>query len=152
MKYLFLTVVTFLVDRVTKIKAKEKLKNKEKRTILKGNINLELYQNKGIIFGHLRHKKELVMLLNIASLVLTVTMFILGVFTSDTNKIFKSGISILLGGALGNVYDRIKQGSVTDFFSFKLKPNIIFNLADMFIFIGSALIVIAELVYKKSNI
>jgi len=152
MKYIFLTILTFLVDRVTKIKAKEKLKNKEKKVIFKGNINLELYQNKGIILGHLRNKKELVMLLNIVSLVLTVAMFILGVFKFDTNKIFKSGISILLGGALGNVYDRIKQGSVTDFFSFKFKPNIIFNLADMFIFIGSIFIVISELFYKRWNV
>lgn len=149
MKYIFLTILTFMVDRVTKIKAKERLKNQNKKTILNGNINLELYENKGIIFGHLRNKKELVMFLNIVSLVITVAMFVFSVFKIGTNKIFATGISIFLGGAIGNIYDRIKQGSVIDFFSFKFKPNIIFNLADMFIFLGSIFIGISELLCKK---
>lgn len=55
----------------------------------------------------------------------------------------KLGLSIIIGGALSNLYDRLVRGYVVDYFSIewdRLK-KVVFNLGDMFVFLGSAVIV-----------
>ena len=55
----------------------------------------------------------------------------------------KLGLSIIIGGALSNLYDRLARGYVVDYFSIewdRLK-KVVFNLGDMFVFLGSAVIV-----------
>lgn len=60
----------------------------------------------------------------------------------------KLGASMVLAGAISNTYDRIKRKYVVDYFGFKTKweklNRITFNLADMFIFVGSGLLIVAE--------
>ena len=59
----------------------------------------------------------------------------------------KLGLSIVLTGAASNLYDRFRRGYVVDYFSIRLKglEKVVFNLGDMFIFFGSLLFVICEL-------
>lgn len=54
-------------------------------------------------------------------------------------RYFSSAIGMLLGGALGNAIDRVRISGVVDFFDFRIWP--IFNVADIFICVGVALIV-----------
>lgn len=56
----------------------------------------------------------------------------------------KLSLSLILGGALSNLYDRFKRGYVVDYFSFRYKvlEKIVFNLGDIFIFTGSILYLI----------
>ena len=60
----------------------------------------------------------------------------------------KVGLAFMTGGALSNVCDRLRIKKVVDYFAFKWKPDLIFNLADMFVFIGAIFIVISELKSK----
>jgi signal peptidase II len=60
------------------------------------------------------------------------------------SNILTIGLAFLTGGALSNVFDRIRLKKVVDFFSFKCKPDLIFNLGDMFIFLGCILLIINE--------
>lgn len=53
--------------------------------------------------------------------------------------LFSAAIGMLLGGALGNAIDRVRISGVVDFFDFRIWP--IFNVADIFICVGVALIV-----------
>ena len=143
----YLTIpILFLADWLTKRAAINKLQ-KDKRTILNGRIHLKIVYNEGAFMGLLKDKKPLLTLLNIAALLMAV-FFGLIVFLEKGSQLMKLGISFIIGGALGNVYDRIKKGKVTDFFSFKFKPNIYFNLADMFIFIGAFISVVASVLKR----
>ncbi|MBP5159013.1 MAG: signal peptidase II [Lachnospiraceae bacterium] len=54
-------------------------------------------------------------------------------------RLMKTGIAVMLGGALGNIYERVRKGYVTDYFSFCFLKKIIFNINDMFIIAGSLL-------------
>ncbi len=54
-------------------------------------------------------------------------------------RLFKSGFALMLGGAAGNIYERITKGYVTDYFSFCFLKKAIFNINDMFIITGSLL-------------
>ncbi len=59
----------------------------------------------------------------------------------------KIGLSMVLGGAISNLYDRLVKGYVVDYFSieFKRLKNVIFNLGDIFVFLGSLVFLAAEL-------
>ena len=60
----------------------------------------------------------------------------------------KLGLTMVLGGALSNTYDRVFRGYVVDYFSFNVKwkklSSVIFNIADLFIFIGSLMMSLFE--------
>lgn len=57
------------------------------------------------------------------------------------------GLGLILGGALGNIYDRIAYGGVRDFIDCSYYPS--FNIADAFIFIGVVIVFISSLRTKK---
>ena len=65
-------------------------------------------------------------------------------------SILKTGLAFTAGGSLGNLYERIFKRKVTDFLYFKYKKAPIFNVADIFIFIGGFIIMAAS--FNKKNI
>lgn len=104
--------------------------------------------NKGIAFGLFAGVKEIVIYL---SLVIVVAISLVPTFTKlkRSTEIF---LSFIVGGALGNLIDRIRFGYVIDFLTMKYWPTV-FNIADMFIFFGSIFLLIellqAEIRHNK---
>ena len=69
--------------------------------------------------------------------------FLTALLPQKGKRVQKIGIAIILGGAISNLYDRLVRGYVVDYFSIewdRLK-KVVFNLGDMFVFLGSAVIV-----------
>lgn len=62
------------------------------------------------------------------------------------NRLVIVSIGFLLGGALGNLYDRILYGFVVDFVDFHIWP--VFNVADIFIVTGAALFVLSNFIHE----
>jgi signal peptidase II len=143
-----LVPICFFIDRYTKAKAETSLSKVFVKKISNNNVYLKLVYNEGAFLGILKKHKKCLMLFNIISLI-ALTIMCLTVFLQKGLYIMKLGLSILIGGALGNLYDRASRGRVIDFFAFKIKPNLYFNLADMFVFLGSALVLISSAI--KSN-
>ena len=71
----------------------------------------------------------------------------LALFTKKGCVAQKIGLSMVLGGAISNLYDRLVKGYVVDYFSieFKRLKKVIFNLGDIFVFLGSLVFLIGEL-------
>ena len=84
--------------------------------------------------------------------VLSTTLALTG---SGEKKLRKAGLSLLTGGALGNLADRLRDGYVTDFVTFTKGPEkltqLAFNTADFSIFAGAILIVIDEILEKSDD-
>ena len=118
----------------------EKKESEAGRKILGGKILLRRYHNKGAVLNAGEKKSWLVAA---ASLFLTGVMTAVFVLTLSKhgNIGLKTGLSLLLGGAFSNTYDRLKRKYVVDYFSFQVKweplRRIVFNLADFCILIGA---------------
>ncbi len=71
----------------------------------------------------------------------------------DLSKCLIIGISLIIGGGLGNIYDRILYGSVTDFlyFDFVIFHTGIVNMADIFVTIGFFLIILESFFSRKKH-
>lgn len=151
---LYILIVVAFVIAETKIKNYiEKNKNlDEEQEILNGKIIIRKHYNEGAFLNFLEDKKELVKTISCAFLGLLLLLFAFAL-PKKGNRLYKLGLALVLGGAISNVADRVSRGKVIDYFTInygKLK-TVIFNLADMALFLGSVLIFLASLFSSKGK-
>lgn len=112
-----------------------------------GKVLLHKNHNAGFSFGYLKDRPEMVQMIPLA--VASFVGGMLGGLLKTKGRIAdKLALSMVLGGAVSNLYDRLFRHYVVDYFSLqfgKLK-KVVFNLGDIFIFLGAAIFLIAELV------
>tara|TARA_B100000767_G_C19558419_1_gene448004 strand:+ start:31 stop:534 length:504 start_codon:yes stop_codon:yes gene_type:complete len=141
----------FFLDRITKVKI---IAHQENNNIIFVNdyLNLELIWNTGIGFGLLSLDANLFYHL-ITLLIFFVIIFLFYVIykSSYVDKIL---FSLVLGGALGNFYDRILYFAVPDFIDLHYNDFhwFTFNIADIFISVGIILHIVKDLIFKKNEI
>ena len=129
-------VAVFALDQVTKALVRGGLSVGERRDLV-GFLHLVRVNNKGIAFGALGGGQAIVVVIVAAALVGLVVYF---VYTAGRPLVWLP-TGLLLGGALGNVFDRVRAGAVTDFLKVPHWPA--FNVADMAITAGVIALVIS---------
>ena len=115
-------------------------------------IDFYLTFNSGIAFGFLDLGSRVMSnILTFVGILIVVYMLVLLKNENDNTK--KLALSIIIGGALGNIFDRLPDGYVTDFLHLKINnfSFFIFNIADASITIGAVLLIYLEL-FKKDNV
>ena len=145
---IFLVLAIFSIDRITKNQIIENNIN-YLPAYINNYLNLDLVWNTGIGFGLLNLQAGIYYHL-ISLVIILVLLFIISIsFRSDNyERVF---YSIIIGGAAGNLYDRIVYYAVTDFIDFHYNDYhwFTFNIADIFITIGIIFILIKEIFAKK---
>jgi len=88
------------------------------------------------------------------SLSILIIIFLLSLIRNESTILSKLSISFIIGGALGNVLDRLTYGAVVDFISLHAKGFswYIFNIADMFIVLGVILFILSQFILSKKNV
>ena len=127
-------LIIFFLDRYTKLFI---LNNFTENTYyLNDYINLDLVWNTGIGFGLFSSNSDIIY--NLTSLLIIMVIICLIYFLIRSEKYEKIIYSIIVGGALGNFYDRMFFKAVPDFIDFHYKNFhwFTFNLADIFITLG----------------
>ena len=144
----------FLIDRISKfyiIKLATLEKNFE--VYVTSYLNLYLVWNKGIAFGLLSFDSSFIY--NIVSFIILLIIIALILMIVKELHIFKKNcLLIILGGAIGNLFDRIYYTAVPDFIDFHIE-NIhwfIFNIADIFISVGVVCLIYAEIFFKDKKL
>ena len=122
-------VVVLIVDRITKRAVVSGIPIGDVHKFLPG-INLVHVQNSGVAFGFFAGGGALVLALTLVALGALVVYFLL----RPTRPGLWLPTGLLVGGAIGNLIDRLVSGSVTDFIKFPLWPA--FNVSDMAITFG----------------
>ena len=151
--YFGIILFIFLVDRISKLYILSVLEDLGFVDIsINSYINLILVWNSGIGFGLLSFDQS-----NIYNAITTLIIFInlfiiyLIIKTNDFRVYF---FLIILGGSLGNLFDRIYYSAVPDFIDISYNDYhwFIFNVADIFISLGIICLIFAELLnYKNKN-
>lgn len=118
--------------------------SKEDR-MMNNKIRIRKYHNHGAFLNIMEKKKKLLHIISVL-FTLGVCVFFFLTLLGKGNRILKLGLSLLLGGAFSNTYDRLSRGYVVDYFSFcspfKKLNQIVFNLSDFCIIIGSLILVL----------
>lgn len=146
MIFILIALVLFLLDYNIKNYVEKNYKLGDKKDIFKGKITLKKQYNRGFCLNYMDNKVDLVKKVSVVvfGLLLLVFLFIL---PQKKKCLKKLGLSMCIGGAASNVYDRLKRGYVIDYFSFNIKSlkHIVFNLADIFVIIGSVVVFFSSL-------
>ena len=146
----YIATIIFILDRLSKYYILELSKSVEKLDMpITSFLNFNLVFNNGIAFGLLSVDGKFYY--NIITLIIIAITFLVLVMAIKTNGIEKYCFSMIFGGSLGNIFDRLYYSSVIDFIDIHIN-NIhwfIFNFADIFITTGVVVLVLFEVFKKK---
>ena len=144
-------VLAFLVDRISKQLAVEWLELDAPKVLWEGVLNLTYVQNTGMAFNILADRTWLLIALSsLALVVLVAALYRALPHTPAAGAL----LWLLLAGGIGNLVDRLLFGYVVDFFDVQLLQFPVFNMADVFLTVAAAFLIIALLRHpdeKKVN-
>lgn len=143
MIFIIISSVIFL-DQATKFLATKFLQLNNPLPLVKNFLFLTLVHNRGAAFGIFQNQLFMFLLVSIFAIILIVC----SLRDKKNSALFKISLSLILGGAIGNLIDRARFGFVVDFLDFRVWP--VFNLADSVITIA-ALFLSWELLFKKNS-
>ncbi len=129
--------VVFVIDRITKIVAVSAMSYGQSIEVLPNIFQLTLVFNNGTAFGLLKGQNTILAIITAIAVVLLVAY---AVTHKNHSLAVSAAIGFILGGALGNLLDRIKFGYIIDFLDFRVWP--VFNIADSAITAGMAILII----------
>jgi signal peptidase II len=105
-------------------------------------FHLTYRRNTGAAFSILRNKQTFLIILT-AIVVLVLIIYLIKIIKEKDLVLLKIPLSFIIGGAIGNLIDRIRLDYVIDFFDFTLINYPVFNVADVFIVLGSIILAYA---------
>ena len=145
-----IVALIYFLDRLSKIYVIQLDKNNLGSDIFNSAyLNIVLIWNKGIAFGLLSFNEAY--LYNILSIIILIIIIILVLMSINSKGFKRYSFLMILGGALGNLHDRIIFNAVPDFIDFHIGNFhwFIFNVADIFITSGVICLILAELFIDK---
>ena len=148
--FLIVTLIYFL-DRLSKIYIIQLDKNNLGSDIFNSAyLNIVLIWNKGIAFGLFSFDES--HLYDILTLLISIIVVILVIMLLKSQGFKRYSLLMIVGGALGNLHDRIFSNAVPDFIDFHIGNFhwFIFNVADIFITMGVFLLIMLEFKYYKN--
>jgi len=129
-----------ILDRITKIASCISLSPGQSVKVLPDIFHITLVLNKGSAFGLFKEGRPFF----IASSVIAIIFIVLYVWKNKImSPILRLGLGLILGGAAGNLIDRLRFGYVIDFLDFRVWP--VFNVADSAITVGVAILILKVL-------
>jgi signal peptidase II len=152
--YISFSIVSliYFLDRLSKIYVIQLDKNNLGSDIFNSAyLNIVLIWNKGIAFGLLSFNES--HFYNILSLIISIIVVILVIMSLKSYGFKRYTLLMIVGGALGNLHDRIFFNAVPDFIDFHVGNFhwFIFNVSDIFITLGVIGMIVLELVENKTE-
>ena len=149
-KFLLIFLI-FLTDQISKYYIINIFKSQNEAIYLTSFLNLQLIWNEGIAFGLFSFENNFYY--NSITFIIVIVILIL-LFLVKNNDQYSYFYCIIIGGALGNLIDRIRYSSVPDFIDLHLFNFhwFVFNIADIFVSLGVICLIIAEIFFNKNNV
>ena len=146
----YIAALIFTLDRLSKYFILELSNADDSFNIpITSFFNLNLVWNSGIAFGLFSFNEQFYY--NIITLIIILITFVILFFAIKSDGVERIGFSMIFGGSLGNIFDRLYYAAVVDFIDFHIN-NIhwfIFNIADIFISLGVIVLILLEFFKKK---
>lgn len=153
MKYILIFIICFIstIDNLVKKKIIKEIEINKSKEIIKDKIYLTHIKNEGAYKNLLSNNKKTLGFISVSLIVVLLNILFSNKNNYSTTE--KIGIAFLIGGGIGNMYERFRKKEVTDFLEIRTKNNSIpiFNIADIFIFASPLLIILNRLILKTNK-
>ena len=149
---LFFILFFFILDRISKfLIINSANEDGQINVTLTSFLNLNLIWNDGIAFGLLSFSESFSY--NLVTIIILFVIFILLIMLYKAENLSRYALLLILGGAIGNFFDRVFYSAVPDFIDFYFKGFhwFIFNVADIFISLGLFCLIYVELLKKNTE-
>jgi signal peptidase II len=150
-----IAIGVFGLDRWTKWLVETQLNVYDTRTVIPGFFNIVRSGNPGVAFGMFSDNSSQMHTLVLVGLSVLAIALLAGMLwrIERLDRLSAFGLALIFGGAMGNVYDRVRAGSVTDFLDFYAGTYhwYTFNVADTSICIGAGLLILSMLKSPRKN-
>lgn len=129
-------ILVFVIDQLVKHLVVSTMHLGQSFPVIKGIFHITYVLNPGAAFGMLEHQRWFFIVVALAAVLLGVAFY---KKLQQESFLMRSGAGLLLGGAVGNLADRIQSGLVVDFLDFRIWP--VFNIADIAICAGAGMLI-----------
>ena len=136
MLYLLISIIVFM-DQIIKYYIINNFNYGQSLAIIKGVFHLTYVKNTGAAFGILKNANNFFI---IVSIVIILFLLFYRYYYFKSNIYINMSIGLIIGGAVGNLIDRILLNHVVDYLDFRIWP--VFNLADSAIVVGAGFLII----------
>lgn len=147
MSYIIIILSILLGDLSIKDYVEKYGHESDEKKIMNGSLIIRKHHNRGVALNIGSAKSKFVTVLSTIFTVIMTIIFIC-TFSMKGKSLLKTGLSLILGGAYSNTYDRLRRKYVVDYVSFGVKWNwlkrIIFNIGDFGIMLGALFLIISE--------
>ncbi len=148
---LIIILIGLAADYVSKQWALGNLVNGETIHLIEGYLDFQYVENRGAAFGIFQGN---VQILSVISLLIVAALLTFAIRSKIKGRLFLLAVSLIICGALGNIYDRLVYGFVVDFIHAHWQnvyhfPT--FNVADMCVTIGTALMLIYIVWFEEAD-
>ena len=137
MMEVIIILAIIVADQLTKYLAVTRLKEIGTIEIVRGVFSLTYVENRGAAFGILQNYRWFFI---ITTTIICIAVIYFLVTQSNASLVLRISLSMILGGAIGNLIDRIRLGYVVDMLHFTLIDFPVFNVADCFVVMGTILL------------
>ena len=144
--------IVLVLDQITKHVVEARIRLYDVITVIPGFFNITHVRNKGAAFGLLSNLPEFWRSAFFITVTIVAVAAIIALIIKTHERLPVYAFSLIAGGALGNVIDRIRYGEVVDFIQWYVKSHYwpSFNVADSAVTVGVVLLAIEMLFVKKS--
>ena len=144
--YIVFIIIGLILDRLSKSYA---INNFIENPYQGKLLNFTYLENRGAAFGILQDSRLFFIILTLVIVAVLVYYFVKNYKTS--HEILNIALAMIISGAIGNFYDRLLQGYVVDFIEFAFVKFPVFNIADIFVTLGSFLMIIYLIFFEESE-
>ena len=144
--HLFMIIAIFSLDRISKLYIILKTETNLSSNLFSSKfLNINLIWNEGIAFGLLSYNENFIY--NSITVIIFIVIIILLIMLLNAERLNRIALLMIIGGAFGNLFDRIYYSAVPDFLDFYFKDFhwFIFNIADIFITLGVICLIYDEI-------
>lgn len=149
--YYLITVIVFIIDYVTKKIVATQMELYEEISVIGNFFLITSHRNRGAAFGILQEQRSFFIIITVV--IVSGLIWYIQTVRKVAKPSLLVGLTLVLGGALGNFIDRVRFGEVVDFFKFNFGSYTfpIFNIADSAIVCGVALILLDTLIGAREE-
>ena len=151
MKILFASAIMVLADQISKTVIRLTMTLYESITVIPGFFHLTYITNDGMAFGI--NFPFGIYIFSTISIILTIILFFYLWTIREESILIRSGVAMILAGAIGNLIDRLLLGEVVDFLDFMIGDLhwYVFNFADSYVTIGMGIILYDSIILEKKR-
>ncbi|MGL4796653.1 MAG: signal peptidase II [Paraclostridium sp.] len=147
MVYILTIVALIVIDQISKYLALNNLAQIGSIPIIENIFHLTYVENRGAAFGMFQDNQIIFIIVALGASI--VGLYYL--YKKKLNWIGNLGIVLIISGAIGNLIDRVRLGFVVDYFDFRFIWDYVFNVADIFVVVGTILLCIYIMFFENDK-